>query len=388
LVIWKADAAGRVAWANRAYLELAEDLGDDAAGPSGAWRPEPVFPGPTGVLTEDGSEQRRLSLPRPQGTPRWFDVTSVRRGTATVHFAIDAGAAVAAEQDRKAFVQTLTKTFAQLQTGLAVFDRDRRLVLFNPAFLELTGLPAAFLSARPAIQSVLDRLRDTNMLPEPKNYASWRDRIAALQAAAEEGTYRENWPLPTGRVYRVTGRPHPNGAIALLFEDISDEISQTRRFRTEQATAQAVLDSLEDAVAVFSPAGTLTLCNAAYEATWGAGSVGMTAPRLDDEIRRWEEKTQPTPFWQTLSMFAEAGPKRQPISQKVLMVDGRSLTVRLQPLSGGSTSVSFRVAEAEVSAPFTSRRARQADGVAALDLAPAAAARRRKARPPRAAAAR
>jgi len=47
------------------------------------------------------------------------------------------------------FVQTLTKTFAQLSIGLAIFNRERQLVLFNPALIDLTALPADFLTGRP-----------------------------------------------------------------------------------------------------------------------------------------------------------------------------------------------------------------------------------------------
>ena len=62
------------------------------------------------------------------------------------------------------------------------------------------------------------------MMPEPKDYRSWRQQMSDLEAAAQNGTYEETWALPTGQTYRVTGRPHPDGAVALLFEDISAEV--------------------------------------------------------------------------------------------------------------------------------------------------------------------
>jgi len=46
--------------------------------------------------------------------------------------------------------------------------------LFNPALLDLTGLPAEFLAMRPSLLSVLDAMHDRNMIPEPKDYRSWR----------------------------------------------------------------------------------------------------------------------------------------------------------------------------------------------------------------------
>ena len=64
----------------------------------------------------------------------------------------------------------------------------------------------------------LDRLRENRVMPEPRDYRTWRNSIAELEAAAQDGTYSETWSLPDGHTYHVTGRPHPDGAVALLFD--------------------------------------------------------------------------------------------------------------------------------------------------------------------------
>ena len=56
--------------------------------------------------------------------------------------------------------------------------------------------------------SVFDRLRDSQIMPEPKDYADWRQRLNEITAEVEQGLYQELWSLPNGSVYRVTGRPH------------------------------------------------------------------------------------------------------------------------------------------------------------------------------------
>ena len=71
-------------------------------------------------------------------------------------YAVDVNAVVSAEISQRKFVQTLAKTFAQLSIGLAIFDRNRQLALFNPALIDLTALPAEFLSARPNLLSFFD----------------------------------------------------------------------------------------------------------------------------------------------------------------------------------------------------------------------------------------
>ncbi|TNC74322.1 PAS-domain containing protein [Rubellimicrobium roseum] len=341
--IWMMDERGGLAWANQAYLALA----DRAAGlPEGAataaWPAQPLFPVPAD-LAEGERRLQRLSLPAPpDGEPSWHDVTSLRRGEGSLHFATDVGDLVRAEAARRQFVQTLAKTFAHLRTGLAIFDRDRRLVLFNPAFVDLTSLPIGFLSGRPLVRTVLDRLRDAKILPEPRDYAGWRETVAALEAAAAEGHYHETWTLPDGRTYRVTGRPHLDGALAFLFEDISDEIGLTRRFRADLGMAQAALDALEDAVAVFSPTGVISLSNVAYARLWGLADDERTAPSLLTELARWEERSVSSPIWNRLRDGWNAG--RLEATGTLELHDGRDIFIRALPLARCGTLVSFRPA--------------------------------------------
>lgn len=338
-LVWKTDAGGAVVWANRAYLALADRL-LLAATDAPEWPVQPIF-------TLDGSGKQRLSLTLPETeAPVWYEVTSVPQGGQVVHFGIDATGAVTAETQRRDFVQTLTKTFAHLRAGLAVFDRRRQLVLFNPAFLDLTGLRAEFLSQRPRVHSVLDRLRDMQMLPEPKNYTSWRDQVAGIEAAAEQGTYCETWILPGGQTYRVSGRPHPDGAIAFILEDISDEVSLTRRFRMEQETAHAVLDLLPQAVAVFSIAGTMTLCNRAYDRLWGVAGVGLADAVAAQEIARWRALSVTSPVWDRITALLSPGGNRDPAAEVLQLTDGRMIDSRFTPLPGGSVLVEFHDAGA------------------------------------------
>jgi len=345
LLIWRQDDTGAVTWANRAYLALAEEIRPDNEATDPCW-PLPRIFADSGLTppVDDAPMLRRFALDMPGGmAPQWFEVTSQRRGGATMHFAIDANGLVEAEHAQRNFVQTLTKTFAHLSIGLAIFDRKRRLVLFNPALLDLTGLPVAFLSSRPQVHTVLDRLRDMNMLPEPKNYTTWRDQVAALEAAAQKGTYCETWNLAGGQTYRVSGRPHPDGAIAFLFEDISHEVSLTRHFRAEIETAQSVLDSMEEAVAVFSPAGTLTLSNAAYDGFWRTEPADALADAtIGDEMQQWQQRCTPTALWAELRAFHGTFGERSAWTASARLDDGRTISCRFVPLAGGATLVGFR----------------------------------------------
>ena len=245
-----------------------------------------------------------------------------------------------AQNSLREFMQTLTKTFAQLQVGLAIFDAERKLQVFNPALLDLTGLPIDFLSSRPSIMAVLDGMRDRNMIPEPKDYRSWRRQIMELERATASGLFEETWNLPGGQTYRVVGRPHPNGALALILEDISPEMSRTRRYKADIELSQAVLDGLSEAIAVFSPAGQLVMTNAAYAALWGhdpCETLGTVV--VSGLCGYWGEHSNASPLWVTLESYVSNPGDRLPWRSAFVLADGRPVAV--SPLQGGATMVSF-----------------------------------------------
>ncbi|MGC9370698.1 MAG: PAS-domain containing protein [Paracoccaceae bacterium] len=343
---WAQDDEGTVTWANRAYLALVEQRLPDGA--ELTWPLPRLFE--TDPLTAGVAEMapHRVVLETPGHAPQWFDCTAVARPGGPLFFAHCATATVRAESALQNFRQTLTKTFADLPIGLAIFNRARELVMFNPALTDLCALEPQFLIARPSLTAFLDKLRDKQMMPEPKDYKSWRQRMTALEQEAANGAYQETWTLPTGQTYRVSGRPHPDGAVAFLFEDISAEISLTRRFRSELELGQAVIDGLDEAIAVFSPAGVLTLSNAAYARLWGVDpSVTLCEIGIGEASEHWQAACKPSPVWARARHFVCRFGERTAARHEVTMKDDTRLICRLQPLSGGATLIGFSKAAPE-----------------------------------------
>ncbi|HDR27308.1 MAG TPA: PAS domain-containing protein [Rhodovulum sp.] len=333
---WQEDEEGAVAWANSAYLTLVRRC--QGADTPLSWPLPALFLPPD----KDDNAPHRAVIQTDDGREHWFDCVSVTADGALLRFALPADAAVRAETALRNFVQTLTKTFAELPIGLAVFNRARELVLFNPAMLDLFNLEPEFLTARPTLVAVLDRLRETRMMPEPKDYRTWREQIVRLERDAQDGVYSDTWTLPSGQVYRVTGRPHPDGAVAFLFEDISAEMSLTRRFRGEIETGQAVIDSLDEAIAVFSSAGLLIMSNAAYAELWGEDPMlVMGTIDIAGASARWQQNCMPEDTGTTLELSRMIR-QRKPWSGNLVHRDGRRLACRLRSVGGGAVLVGFR----------------------------------------------
>lgn len=354
LPIWRQTHDGHITWANRSYLALATLALPEAAQ---NWPPPTLFELPPAPPDGDSPAiaERQLALPE-TAAPQWFEVTALARGGETLCFAVEISRMILAEEARRNFMQVLVKTFAQLSTGLAIFDRHRQMIIFNPAFLDLTGLQATFASAQPTLAAVLDRLRDRRLLPEPKNYRSWREQVMALEAEAREGSYCETWVLPGGQTYRVSGRPQPEGAIAFFFEDITGEVALTRHFREELSLAQAVFDQVDEAIAVFSAGGRLAMANEAYERYWGNSEERLREISLAGEIDGWRRKAAPSPIWERLRNTADRRDSEAGWVGLIKRIDGRAVHLRVAHLPGGALLVGFRSAVTGVEHEYSSER--------------------------------
>ncbi|WP_170317635.1 PAS-domain containing protein [Paroceanicella profunda] len=352
-LIWRRRGE-KVLWANAAYCQ--EMVSRRGGQPSEiAWLfPDPCPPANAVQGSDFGPLQRRMPLRDAGGEPKWYDVTELP-GPAddVIGFALGADGIMRAEAALKRFVETLTETFAHLPIGLAIFDKNRRLGLFNPAISEILKLDPTWLAARPGLRDFLERLRENRQMPDQQDFLAWRRKLTVLERDAEAASYEEDWALPSGQTLRVIGRPHPQGAIAFLFEDISSAVTLERRYRSEIETFRAVLHKLPEATLLFRPDGTLAFANLAFRTIWpelGAAEPGTHVSRL---IALWSaqcrgaeaEASHPgsagETVWRDLKDFITRHEARSAWSARLRPLDGRVLVLRVAPTPDGSTLVSF-----------------------------------------------
>ena len=339
MLVWRENAEGDVIWANGPYL--LQSCAVLTEGKDLGWPLPKLF---VRAGSQPDQPDHRQSLALPSGKQAWFNISTKAEQGGWLRYAVDADVAVRAEASLRDFMQTLTKTFAQLPIGLAIFDASRKLQLFNPALLDLSHLPADFLSMRPTLLTVLDAMRERKMLPEPKDYSNWRRQLVELEKAASSGLYEETWNLPDGQTYRVVGRPHPNGALALMIEDISSEMLRSRRFRADMELSQAVIDQVEDAIAVFDQGGHLVMSNVAYTTLWGHDpGEWIDDCTLRRVVAHWRGVAAPSGIWAELEEYVATIGDRNAWQGEARFLDGRLVNCRFAPLAGGSTLARFRV---------------------------------------------
>ena len=330
--VWQSKADGSLGWSNAFYQSLNRRV---------AHNQDQLFEITETMDANDGAQRIKLR-DNTNNRIHWFDVTRQRFEDGYVNFAIDVHAVVKAETAQRNFVQTLAKTFAHLATGLAIFDRNRQLVLFNPSLFDLTDLRPEFLTTRPNLFSFFDQLRDKQIMPEPKSYANWRERIADVITAASDDNFSETWHLPNGLTYRVTGRPHPDGAIAFLFEDISAEISLTRRFRDEADVTHSALDALDQAIAIFNRAGFVQYHNSAMRSLIGQQSDKDLEDMCVRDVTRLCQRTcKPSPVWGEIRNFVIENAERETWSAPLQSKDGQTLALKVSPLASGASLIAL-----------------------------------------------
>jgi PAS domain-containing protein len=344
-LIWQQDTNGHLNWANDAYLNLSDALFDTNNSEVKSWPSDLVFADLHHDLSKDKQRKQRMSVDLPsQNGEAWYDVTSLKNGANALHFASNANAAVSAENEKRKSIQMFGRIFGQLSTGLATFDANCRLSMFNPALTELTNLSFEFLSGNPTMQMFLDRLRETRLLPEPKDYLKWRDQFPLTESSVKRTAYCENWEIADGQTFKVTGQPSRDNSYTFFFEDVSAEVSLTRRFRSDIQTSQGVLDALPEAIAVFSTNGTLVMSNKAYGLLWDVDhDTAVKTHDLRAEMSTWQSQCAAAPLWRDLRDFIGQSGDRGTWTDRAILDDGRQFTCKAQAISGGKTMISFTV---------------------------------------------
>ena len=241
------------------------------------------------------------------------------------------------------FTETLSTTFAHLSGGLAIFDADKSLYLFNPALSDLLDLDPAWLVKRPSIADFISMLREKRHLPEKRNFLEWRRLLTDLKDTGQQKSYDDEWVLPDGRIFRVTGQPHPKGAVAFLFEDISAQVAIERQHRSEVSLNQSILNRLSDAVAVISPSGEVKFTNVALEDLFGAefceAMVNSEIPDLPESNLVISDAND---FWSRLKAYVSAPNRPASWEQSLTAVDNTKILAGISTLPDGSTLVVFK----------------------------------------------
>ncbi len=339
LLVWQRSEADGALWADgRIESEAGSVQARQAAEMLGRGAPNAA----AGTVPSEPISERRLEIAAERGAVA-LQVVEVRGADGVLSgFAVDAKQAAAAERTLTRFIQTMTETFAHLNVGLAIFDQNQTLALFNPALVNMWQLEPAWLARRPALREILDSLRSTRRIPDLRDYHGFRSRLLSLFDDPDTADYEDLWNLADGSTLRVLGRPHPHGSLALIFDDVTERMRLEQRNRNMDDLITSTLDRLHEGLAVFAPDGRLQFVNRAFHEIWDVNEAQI---RLGTHVRDvadlFSRLCVDAAIWDRAVTYATGEANRQIWTGRVSLGSGRVLAARFAPMPDGSTLAGF-----------------------------------------------
>ncbi len=341
IVAWTRSPAGDVNWSHGTISTEGGKIGSHDVALVASARAQ--F-GQSTALEPDGPQRARIEIVAQSGEkPVPLDATEVPTGSGEyVGFAVDGSHAASAERSLVRFVKTMTDTFAHLKVGLAIFDRTGKLFLFNPAIATIWRADPVWLARRPTIREIIDELRIKRRLPEREDFHGWRNQLLTLFDNTEAVEFEDLWHLSDGSNIRVLARPHPDGALAFIFDDVTEHVQLEQRYRNSIDLRHAILDRLDEGIAVFGSHGKTQFVNQAFHRVWRLDpNVVAVNTHARDVIPLCSASTREDAVWTRLNGFITGQESRGSWGAKLALTDGRTVSARFVPLPDGSTMAVF-----------------------------------------------
>jgi len=307
-------------------LELVEPVGGVSAIAAAAAAREKGEAATRVVPAIIGGERRRLRI---------VDVPLGDAGVAG--FAVDVEEIEQAHSALDRFAQAQRDLLDRLSAGVAQFAADQGLVFSNQAFARMFALKPEWLADRPEFDRLLERMRESDRLPESRDFPGWKaERRGWFTEASRE--IEENWLLPEGTHLRVVAQPLPDGGLLLIFEDRTEQVALARARDTLLRVRTATFDNLFEAVAVFAADGRLQLWNSRFGEMWGLEDALLDEhPRIDALVAAVSGKlASPTRADRIRDLVRSATVERRSHSGRMAFADGRHLEFAAVPLPDGN----------------------------------------------------
>ena len=334
---WRRDAEGRLVWCNAPYSRAVEAPDDRAAVDNGgelfdlALRREAAA-----ALKETGLWTRR-AVAVVNGERRTFDAAEVRTafGTAGVARDVSELAALRAEMERNE--DDYSRMIDRLSTAVAIFDKSKRLTIYNAAYRQIWSLEPAFLDQRPTDGEILDQLRAKRRLPEQADFPTWKaQQMTAYQAIEPSETV---WHLPDGRALRVVTSPNPKGGVTYLYDDATQSYALASQVNALTHVQGETLDALKEGVGGVrrrrpDEALQSRLCG---DVAFRRGETARP-PRIDEIADACRALCLDPALWDDLrSKVVALSERRESRTARIARTDGLTLECAALPLPDGAT---------------------------------------------------
>ena len=275
------------------------------------------------------------------GDRKTFTIVEHTRDRGSAAVALDQSELLAQRAELARYIEANARLLDQLTTGVAIFDRGKRLVSHNAAYRRIWELDAAFLEQRPLDGEILDRLRARRLLPEQADFKNWKAQ--ALAGYRELEPKEQTWHLPDGRTLRVVASPNSQGGVTYLYDDATQSYALASQVNSLTNVQGETLEALKEGVAVFGADGRMKLVNRTFCDLWGFdGEAAAQKPHIDEIVGIGEPKELGSTIWSQMRDQIVGLPEaRVPIATKIVRKDGVVIECAALPLPDGATLLTF-----------------------------------------------
>jgi signal transduction histidine kinase len=334
---WTRDSLGRIVWCNIPYARAVDAPDADAAIDTGGEMFDPAARREaTAALKETGAWKRRASAVV-GGELRTFDAVEARTAAGSAGVARDVSEIVALSADMERNEGDYSRMIDRLSTAVAIFDKAKRLTLYNAAYRQIWSLEPAFLDQSPTDGEILDRLRAERQLPEQVDFRAWKaHQLTAYQAIEPSETV---WHLPDGRALRVVMSPNPKGGVTYLYDDATQSYALASQVTALTHVQGETLDALKEGVAAFGADGRMKLFNPAFAELWEIDSAALRdRPHIDEIACACKPLCRdPRVFDELRAAIVDLPEHRQSRVARIERSDGLILDCAALPLPDGAT---------------------------------------------------
>ena len=338
---WTRDAAGRIIWCNPSYGRAVDAPDDQAAIEQGSELFDPIVRREAAAaISETGAWKRRASAVV-GGERRTFEAAEARTAVGSAGVARDISEIEALKGEMERNENDYSRMIDRLSTAVAIFDKSKRLTLYNAAYRQIWSLEPAFLDQGPTDGEILDRLRAMGQLPEQVDFLAWKaQQLNAYRAIEPSETV---WHLPDGRALRVAASPNPKGGVTYLYDDATQSYALASQVNTLTHVQGETLDALKEGVAAFGADGRLKLFNPAFAELWRIDPALLRArPHIDEIARACKPLCRrPELFDDLTAMIVDLPDHRESRAARIERIDGLILDCAALPLPDGATLMTF-----------------------------------------------
>jgi signal transduction histidine kinase len=334
---WTRNAEGRIVWCNLPYARAVDAPDSAAAIERGGELFDPSVRREAKAAVQERGAWKRQASALVGRERRAFEAAETRTAVGSAGVARDVSevAALRAEMERNE--DDYSRMIDRLSTAVAIFDKSKRLTLYNAAYRQIWSLEPAFLDQGPTDGEILDRLRAKRQLPEQADFRAWKaQQLSAYQAIEPSETVLH---LPDGRALRVVTSPNPKGGVTYLYDDATQSYALASQVNALTHVQGETLDALKEGVAAFGADGRMKLFNPAFAELWRFDPAALRdRPHIDEVARACKPLClNPALFDELRAMIVNLPEHRETRAARVERIDGLILDCAALPLPDGAT---------------------------------------------------